>query len=64
MKYFIDKQGEFWFENDEENKFCGKITEETNTFLLKTDMTKNSNIPQEHFNIIGKIGNQDYINAL
>ncbi len=59
MKYFIDKQGEFWFENDEENKFCGRITEETNTFLLKTDMTKNFNIPQEHFNIIGKIGNQD-----
>ena len=48
MKYFIDKQGEFWFENDEENKFCGRITEETNTFLLKTDMTKNFNIPQEH----------------
>ena len=40
MRYFINKNGEFWFENDEENKFCGKIIEKTNSFYLETDLDK------------------------
>lgn len=57
MKYFINKKGEFWFENDEENKFCGKIIDKTNSFYLKTDLNKSFNIPKEHLTIVGKIGN-------
>lgn len=57
MKYFINKKGEFWFENDEENKFCGKIIDETNSFYLKTDLDKSLNIPKKKLTIIGKIGN-------
>ena len=57
MKYVINKKGEFWFENDEENKFCGKIIDKTNSFYLKTDLNKSFNIPKEHLTIVGKIGN-------
>ena len=57
MKYLINENGEFWFENDEENKFCGKIIEKTNSFYLKTDIDKNFNITKKHLTIIGKIGN-------
>lgn len=57
MKYFINKNGEFWFENDEKNKFCGKIIEGTNSFYLETDLDKSFNIPKEYLTIVGKIGN-------
>lgn len=57
MRYFINKNGEFWFENDEENKFCGKIIEKTNSFYLETDLDKSFNIPKEYLTIVGKIGN-------
>ena len=57
MKYFINRKGEFWFENDEENKFCGKIIEKTNIFYLKTDLDKSFNIQKENLTIIGKIEN-------
>ena len=57
MKYFINKNGEFWFENDEENNFCGKIIEKTNSFYLETDLDKSFNISKGYFTIVGKIGN-------
>ena len=57
MKYFINKNGEFWFENNEENKFCGKIIEETNSFYLETDLDKSFNTPNKFLTIVGKIGN-------
>ena len=57
MKYFINKNGEFWFETDEENKFCGKIIEKTNSFYLETDLDKSFNISKEYLTIVGKIGN-------
>lgn len=58
MKNFLDKKGEFWFETDEDYKFCGKIIEESNSYFLKTDITKNIITPQKHVTIVGKIGNR------
>lgn len=57
MKDFIDKKGEFWFETDEEYKFCGKLIEKTNSFFLKTDINKNIIIPEKYVTIVGRIGN-------
>lgn len=57
MEYFINKKGEFWIENDEENKFCGKIIEKENSFFLKTDLDKTTPIPKKHLIIVGRIGN-------
>ena len=57
MEYFINKKGEFWIDNDEENKFCGKIIEKENSFFLKTDLDKNTIMPKKHLIIVGRIGN-------
>ena len=58
MKNFLDKKGEFWFETNEEYKFCGKIIEKTDNFYLKTDIDKNIIIPKKHVTIVGKIRNR------
>ena len=36
MKDIINKEGTFWFKDDEENKFKGTIVKKNNDFILKT----------------------------
>lgn len=58
MKTIINKEGTFWFKNDEKNRFKGVIVKENNDFLLKTKIQGKFNGKIEHENIIiGKIEN-------
>lgn len=58
MNPIINKEGIFWFKNDEKNTFTGKIIEENNDYILKTDILGNFNEQPEYDNIIiGKIDN-------
>lgn len=56
MKDIINKEGTFWFKDDEENKFKGTIVKKNNDFILKTKIFGKFNEEIEYGNIIiGKI---------
>ena len=58
MNSIINKQGTFWFKNDEKNKFNGKIIGENNDYILETNIPGTLNDQLKHDNIIiGKIDN-------
>lgn len=38
MNSILNKSGKFWFEEDKENTFNGKIIKENDNFLLETDI--------------------------
>lgn len=58
MNSIIDKQGEFWFKNDEENIFTGRIIKEKDIYVLKTDIFGTYKEKPKYDNvIIGKIDN-------
>ena len=58
MDSIINKDGIFWFKNDEKNIFNGKIIEKDNDYILETNISGTLNEQPEHDNIIiGKIDN-------
>lgn len=58
MHSIINKQGEFWFKNDEKNIFSGKIIKEKDSYILQTNIPGTFNEWPKHDNIIiGKINN-------